>query len=159
VPFTSACSSFGLKNLKMEDKLMEEQERKYTLVVRKKRIAVSKEVYKAYYHCRNREKYLEKLAEANNISMEACNEKGIQVEYMFASVHESMEDSIVMKEMITRMLQSLALLDENEQFLINELFFNGKSERQLAFETGVLQKTINNRKRKALQKLKKFLEK
>jgi hypothetical protein len=50
---------------------------KYTLVVNKKRISVTKEVYKAYYHCRNREKYLDKLANKNNISLENCMEKGI----------------------------------------------------------------------------------
>ena len=113
----------------MEDKLMEEHERKYTLVVQKKRIAVSKEVYMAYYHCRDREKYLDELAETNNISFEACHEKGIQVEYLLVSAQESIEDSIIMKEMIAKMLRCLTLLDENERMLINELFFKGKSER------------------------------
>lgn len=137
---------------------MEEHERKYTLVVQKKRIAVSKEVYMAYYHCRDREKYLDELAETNNISFEACNEKGIQVEYLLVSAQESIEDRIIMKEMIAKMLRCLTLLEENERMLINELFFKGKSERQLSAETGIPQKTINDRKRKALLKLKKIIE-
>lgn len=35
----------------------------YTLLVRGKRIPVTQEIYKAYYYCRDREKYLDKLAE------------------------------------------------------------------------------------------------
>lgn len=138
---------------------MEEHERKYTLVVQKKRIAVSEEVYMAYYHCRDREKYLDELAETNNISFEACHEKGIQVEYLLVSAAESIEDRIIMKEMIAKMFRCLTLLDENERRLINELFFKGKSERQLSAETGIPQKTINDRKRKVLLKLKKIIEK
>ncbi len=138
---------------------MEEHERKYTLVVQKKRIAVSKEVYMAYYHCRDREKYLDELAVTNNISFEACHEKGIQVEYLIVSAQESIEDSIILKEMIAKMLRCLTLLEESDQMLINELFFKCKSERQLSAEKGIPQKTINDRKRKALQKLKKIIEK
>ena len=64
---------------------------KYTLVVNKKRISVTKEVYKAYYHCRNREKYLEKLANKNNISLENYMEKGIPVEYIITSVEDTLK--------------------------------------------------------------------
>ena len=138
---------------------MEEHERKYTLVVQKKRIAVSKEVYMAYYHCRDREKYLDELAETNNISFEACNEKGIQVEYLLVSAQESMEDRIIIKEMIAKIQQYLKQLDEKEKWLMDALYFKGKSERQLSAETGIPQKTINDRKRKALLKLKKIIEK
>ena len=137
---------------------MEEEKRKYTLIVQKKRITVSKEVYTAYYKCRNREKYLDKLAKEKNISFEACYEKSSQLEYLLASMKESLEDSIIMKEMIIQMLQSLKQLDEKEQLLINELFFKGKSERQLSAETGIPQRTINDRKQKALRKLKKIIE-
>ena len=64
VPLPSVCSSFsGFKNLEMEDKPMEEQESICVLIVKKKRIAVSKEVYMAYYKHKEREKYLDRLAE------------------------------------------------------------------------------------------------
>ena len=137
---------------------MEENERKYTLVVHKKRIPVSKEVYAAYYHCRDREKYLDELAEKNNISLEACSERGIQVEYLITTAQDSVEDRIMLKDLIARMMESLTLLDKSEQMLIHELFFKGKSERQLSTETGIPQKTINDRKHKVLLKLKKFIE-
>lgn len=42
---------------------MDNHDKKYTLLVKGKRISVTKEVYKTYYHCRDRKKYLDKLAE------------------------------------------------------------------------------------------------
>jgi len=138
---------------------MKEQERRYTLVVKKERITVTEEVYKAYYKLKERERYLDKLAEEKHISLEACKDNGIQIEYILASLEESIEDSIITKDMIARTLECLIHLDENEQLLIGELFFKGKSERQLSAETGMPQKTINDRKRKILLKLKKYIEK
>ena len=138
---------------------MEEQESIYVLIVKKKRIAVSKEVYKAYYKHKEREKYLDRLAEEKNISLEACIQKGIQVEYVITGLQESIEDKLIKAEMIAKMMECLNLLDKNERMLINKLIFNGKSERQLSTETGIPQRTINDRKRKILLKLKKFLEK
>ncbi len=138
---------------------MEDQESIYVLIVKKKRIVVSKEVYRAYYKHKEREKYLDGLAKAKNISLEACIQKGIQVEYVIACSQESIEDKLIKAEMIEKMLECLNFLDKNERMLINELFFNGKSERQLSLETGIPQRTINDRKRKILLKLKKFLKK
>jgi hypothetical protein len=77
----------------------------YTLLVRGKRIPVTQEIYKAYYHCRDREKYLDKLAEKNNISLEGCAEKGISVEYIIAIAEDSMEDTIILNEAIAKMLR------------------------------------------------------
>ena len=137
---------------------MEEHERKYTLVIQKKRIAVSKEVYMAYYHCRDREKYLDELAETNNISFEACNEKGIQVEYLLVSAQESMEDRIIIKEMIAKIQQYLKQLDEKEKWLMDALYFKGKSEYQIASQLGITQQAVHKRKAKILNKLKKLIE-
>ncbi|MPM06973.1 hypothetical protein SDC9_53277 [bioreactor metagenome] len=138
---------------------MENHDTKYTLLVGKKRIPVTQEVYKAYYRCRNREKYLDKLAEENNISLEGCAEKGIPVEYIIATAENSMEDAIILNEMITKMLRCVQMLDGPDRKLIVELYLQGKSEHQLSAETGVPQRTINDRKRKILSKLKKLMEK
>jgi len=143
----------------MEDKPMEEQESRYTLIVKKKRIVVTEEVYKAYYKLKEREKYLDKLAEEKHISLEVCNQNGIQVEYLFVRPQESIEESVILAEMIRKMLLCLELMDAKDKMLIAELFFKGKSERQLSTETGIPLMTINDRKRRILKKLKKLLEK
>jgi len=138
---------------------MDNQEKKYTLLVRDKRVFVTREVYKAYYRCRDREKYLDKLAEKNNISVEGCAEKGISVEYIIATAEDSMEDVIILNEMIAKMLRCVQMLDGPDRKLIVELYLHGKSEHQMSRETGVPQRTINDRKRKILSKLKKLMEK
>ena len=137
---------------------MEEHNSKYTLVVNKKRIPVTEEVYKAYYICRNREKYLDQLAKEKNISLESCIEKGIPVEYAIGSAENSIEDAVILQEMIAKMLTYLVLLDSHERQLIEDLFYHGKSERILSMETGIPPMTIHDRKCRIIKKLKKLME-
>jgi len=138
---------------------MDNHDKNYTLLVMGKRISVTKEIYKAYYQCRDREKYVEKLAEKNNISLEGCNEKGISVEYIISTTVDSVEDTIITEMLLIKLRQCLKMLDESERMLITELYLQGKNERQLSCETGIPQRTINYRKRNILAKLKKFIEK
>lgn len=135
---------------------MEEQESKYTVLVNKKRVAVGKEVYKAYYQQKEREAYLDKLAGKHNISYEECEGKGIQVDYLLSCAEESIEDGVIKKEMLKKLALCLETLSEQERLLIYALFFQGKSERRLSAETGTPQRTINDRKRRILLKLKNF---
>jgi RNA polymerase sigma factor (sigma-70 family) len=143
----------------MEDKLMDNHGKEYTLLVRGKRVSVTKEVYKAYYCCRDREKYLDKLAEDNNISLEGCYERGISVEYIISSTEDSMEDTIITGMLLVKLRQCLKMLDDSEKMLIVELYLRGKSERQLSKETGIPPMTLHDRKRKILNKLKNLMEK
>ena len=137
---------------------MDNHNKEYTLLVRGKRISVTREVFKAYYRCRDREKYLDKLADAHNISLDSCSEKGISVEYIISTATESMEDEIVQRDMVERLQQCLLRLNEAERELITALFYFEKSEHQLAAETGIPRMTIHNRKKRILSLLRKFLE-
>lgn len=158
MPLSSVCSSFpDFQIHEMEDKLMEQK--KYTLVVNKKRIPVTKEVYKAYYQHREHEVYEAELYSNNTISLEEAGGKGISLEYIIASSQNSMEDDIAQRDMLERLRQSLLLLNEAERQLIITLFYLKKSEHQLAVETGIPRMTIHNRKKRILSQLKKFLEK
>ena len=138
---------------------MDNHDKKYTLLVSGTRVIVTKEVYKAYYHCRDREKYLDKLAEYKNVSLEVCNERGISVEYIISALNDSLEDEIVQRDMVERLQQCLLRLNEAERQLIISLFYCEKSERQLAAEIGIPRMTLHDRKVKILGKLKKLMEK
>ena len=138
---------------------MDNHERNYTLLVMGKRIPVTKEVYKAYYQCRDREKYLDKLSEYKNISLEGCNERGISLEYIISALTDSLEDEIIRRDMVERLQQCLLRLNEAERQLIISLFYYEKSERQLAAETGIPRMTLHDRKVKILGRLKKLMEK
>ena len=92
-------------------------------------------------------------------SREDSYERLIEGNRQFAADQESVEDAAVNALLIEKMLSSLKLLTPQEQELITELFFVGKSEHQLAAETGIPRMTIHNRKRRILAHLKKLIEK
>lgn len=132
------------------------EQKKYTLVVNKKRIPVTKEVYKAYYQHREHEIYEGELYSNNTISLEEAEEKGVSLEYIIASSQNSIEDDIAQRDMHERLQRCLLLLNEAERQLINALFYLEKSEHQLARQTGIAQMTIHDRKVRILNKLKNF---
>ena len=92
-------------------------------------------------------------------SREDSYDRLLEENRQFASDDESVEDAAVKTLMIQKMLECFKLLSPEERSLITGLFFEGKSERQLAKQTGVPQRTINDRKNKILGKLKKLMEK
>ena len=59
---------------------------------------------------------------------------------------------------IEKLPEAVATLTEEEKELVYQLYFNHKSERQLALETGISNVAINKRKNKVLSKLKNFFE-
>ena len=135
-----------------------QEDKTYTLLVNKKRIPVTEEVYKAYYQNKERESYLDKLSERNNLSFEECEEKGIQVDYLLSQTQESAEDKLIKAEMLSRLSAAMEKLTEQERLLIYMLFFKGKSERELCAMLGIAKTTLHDRKAKILVKLKKILQ-
>jgi RNA polymerase sigma factor (sigma-70 family) len=135
-----------------------QEDKTYTLLVNKKRISVTEEVYKAYYQHKERESYLDKLSELNNLSFEECEEKGIQIDYLLSQTQESAEDKLIKAEMLSRLSAAMEKLTEQERLLIYTLFFKGKSERELCAMLGIAKTTLHDRKTKILGKLKKILQ-
>lgn len=76
----------------------------------------------------------------------------------FAADAEGVEDTAVKAVMIEKMLNCLKLLTPEEQELISELFFKGKSERQIARETRIPRMTIHNRKKRILEQLRTLID-
>lgn len=69
-------------------------------------------------------------------------------------------ETIVLSKMMRQQLhEAIWSLQEEERYLIIQLFYAERSERELATELGLSQKAINKRRHKILEKLKKFLEK
>lgn len=78
--------------------------------------------------------------------------------HQFAADEISVEDAAVQAVLIEKMLSCLEMLTPQEQELINELFFKGKSEHQISGETDIAQRTIHDRKVRIICKLKKLME-
>ena len=91
-------------------------------------------------------------------SREDSLERLMDLHIQFADDSVDVAGEVEHAMMLDKLHRCLALLDAKEQELIQGLYFDGHSERSWSAETGVLQKTINNRKRRALDKLHKLLE-
>ena len=77
----------------------------------------------------------------------------------FTDHHESVEDMVLRKISAEKLYQALAELSEKERELIVALFFEEKTERELAVVLGISQPAVHKQKNKILKKLKTFLEK
>ena len=91
-------------------------------------------------------------------SREDSYERLLEGNRQFAATEEAVEDAAVKAVLIEKMLSSVKMLSSEDQDLIAELFFEGKSKHQVSRETGIAQKTIHNRKVRILNRLKKLIE-
>ncbi|MDF2522436.1 MAG: hypothetical protein K0R31_77 [Clostridiales bacterium] len=89
--------------------------------------------------------------------MERFQDEGVNVEFLITRFQPSIEDMLIEQEQLRKLHIALDALTVEERLLIHELFFNSKSERILASETGISNMTIY-RKCRILKKLKKLIE-
>lgn len=123
-------------------------------------INVSEEVYLTYYRMESRAHYLDrkdlihgKVLYSNLDTEETLGEEGIP-----DLNSESVEDTVIRNIMADKLHQCLSRLSKEEQDLITSLYFQEKTEVQLAKEMGMLQQTISYRKQKILKKMKKMMK-
>ncbi len=113
--------------------------------------------YTEYYRDREHHRYLQKQESAYHvISIEAIN-----ADDSFDAIPDEdakVEEAAIHKIMLDKLRSALSTLSDDEQKLVNAIFFEGLSEREFSRISGIPQMTINNRKRRILTKLKKFLE-
>ena len=76
-----------------------------------------------------------------------------------ADPNVNVEDDVIHKIMLDKLRLALDKLSAEELFLIDMLYTQMKSEREIASELGVSQNAVNKKKKKLLGQLKKFLEK
>ena len=120
---------------------------------------VSKEDYAKFYRAKRRQKYLdERSANNGDFSYDMLTTDDFNGEDILIADQPDVCDTVVESIMTDNLRQSLQLLNQDEKLLIHALYFERKSERKVAEETGIPQKTINDRKRRIIAKLKKLLE-
>ena len=135
------------------------ENKKYTIVVKRQRVEVSEAVYHAYHKEREAERYQNKLICQNELSLERFREDGVNIDYLIVRVQPDIVDKLIHQEQLEALWIALQSLSENERTLIDELFFNEKSESQVAKSIGVNQSTISRRLLKILSKLRNIMEK
>lgn len=91
-------------------------------------------------------------------SREDSLDRLLELHIQFADESEDVAGAVEHAMMLDKLHRCLELLDTEELKLIRALYFEGYTERGWSEQTGVLQKTINNRKHRILDKLHKLLE-
>jgi RNA polymerase sigma factor (sigma-70 family) len=149
-----------MKNIKRSTQHQTENKKTYQIKVQGQLVQVSEEVYFTYHRMKRRETYLEERDTVNGVfyysalDTEETNGEDIIPDLVSPRV----EDMVMDKLIADKLHRCLAQLTNAEQELIFTLFFQDKSEHQMAAETGIPRMTIHNRKKRILARLKKLME-
>lgn len=119
---------------------------------------VTQEQYISFYKDRRRQKYLRECSADNgDFSIDMLSSPEFDGVDILVSDDDIVEH-IVNKMMVDKLRDTLGLLTTEEIELIQDIFYNEITERELAVKHGVSQVAIHKRKKRILEKLKKLLE-
>lgn len=130
----------------------------YEIYVRGSGIGVSKEVYYAYYQELEHENYLLKTSKRHTIGFSELEKTGYMVNEMLPDDMISIEQLIEKIETKNKLLECLGLLSPDEQQLIQNLFYDEMTLREIAEKLNVSWTAVHKRKVKILEKLKNMIE-
>lgn len=120
---------------------------------------VTKEDYTEYYRIKRRQKYIkESSQEKGKILYDSLDTEEFNGEDILVDPNEDFSEQVIDTLMLEKLRNIFPLLSKEEKLLIDALFFKGYSERDWSKICGIPQRTINDRKRRILAKLKKLLE-
>lgn len=142
-------------------------DKKYT-VKNGKAVEVSEEIYEYLVKSDRRIRYVEEDLKRNTYIIDSENEKVTVIPKREQSLDRLMEigmdfsdgmmdfqDNTILKITLD---EALAKLSDEERHLIIQLFYFMRSEKDMASELNVTCRTISNRKRKILLKLRSFID-
>lgn len=129
-------------------------------------VPVSEEVYQAYYKMGRRARYLEEDVKVGRIKVEGdkvtfvdSKEDSIQrlmeLGADFAS-NQLVEDIVADKAEMQILQKAMAELERDEQELIEAIYFQNLSTREIAKQEKVSQPAVVKRHKKVLDKLRKY---
>jgi hypothetical protein len=119
-------------------------DKEYFIELNGRQIPVSKEVYDAFKRPAWKERKRRQVRAEKELSLEAFSDAGFEIPSGQALVDEIVEDKLLL-DMLSKALLELT---DDERFLIDELFFNDKSEREVAKEIGLSKTGVHKQKEK-----------
>ena len=119
---------------------------------------VDETAYRDFYKAKDRDEYLTWRTRHKDISYSQFDDAECSGEDLLVDLNAEFTDAVIWKITVDKLRLIISMLPEDEQELIHALFFRGLSERKWSEECGIPQRTINDRKRRILAKLKKMLE-
>ncbi|MBR6984215.1 MAG: sigma-70 family RNA polymerase sigma factor [Ruminococcus sp.] len=120
----------------------------------------TEESYHNFYKDVNRNETLRRLDAKNGlVSYSALDTNEFNGADIIEDPSDPLEDRILRSQMIEKLLEAIALLSDEDKELIEMLYFDGMSEREITRLTGVARTTINYRRNRILKKKSSFFEK
>lgn len=92
-------------------------------------------------------------------SREDSYERLLDMEMQFQDESASAEDLAIRNLQAQQLHKALSALSEDERYLIEQLYFQERTERELAAQFNLSQKAINKRRQRILEKLRELLKK
>lgn len=143
---------------------------KYYIALDGQTFEVSRELYEAYYKGHRKEKYFTHDLKQEHTkvdretgqitvipSREDSYERLLEAEKQFAEEAEDIEDAAIRAVMLEKLNEALHTLTDEETAIIHALFYQEISEVELAKRLGIARTTLQSRKYRILEKLKKLL--
>lgn len=127
----------------------------WVIWIKGEKVYVSEEVFRAYMRAAWREEKNRETRMRKECSYEFMCENDFDGQADAYS--KSIEDIIADKLLSDKLYAALNQLNTNERYLIESLYFDGKSERELADILSIPYQTVHSRKIAILKKLKKIL--
>ena len=122
-------------------------------------LEVVREQYADFYKEKERWRYLQKLDTNHKLlSVEGFTDSEGNVLDFVIDETVDVAETVVRAVMVDRLKAALPLLSDGEQALIQAIFFEELSEREVGLRLGVTQSVVNKRKTKILAKLRKIIE-
>ena len=136
------------------------EKEKYLINIQGQLIEVSPDVYYVYFRMRRQEQWQEeKTKEHKVLSYDALDTGESQgIENIEDTTAPTMEEIVSARELRDRVRNAIALLPKAERELIQAIYYNELSEREVAAREGVSQNKINKQRQKILSKLKLILD-
>ncbi len=136
-----------------------ENEKRYFIPVDGKLYETTKEIYEVYYQMDRRERYLEERDIKNGVmNFGDIDDASYAAEERIIDENADVEKEVIDQILWNAVLEAMSLLSDEENWLIQELFFYGKSEVILSKESGIARTTIQSKKYKAIEKIKKIMK-
>ena len=122
-------------------------------------IEVVREQYTDFYRDKERWRYLKKLDTNHKLfSLEGFTDSEGNVIDFVVDETVDVAETVVCAVMVDRLKAALSSLSDSEQTLIQAIFFEELSEREVGLRLGITQSVVNKRKAKILAKLRKIME-
>jgi RNA polymerase sigma factor (sigma-70 family) len=133
-------------------------ERKYYIRIHNVTFEVSHKDYVDYYKMKRRMKYLHEADKRINVmSYNALDKDYLLGIDIIADENVNVEDEVCNKIMLEKLRACLSLLNNDELYLIYYLFYQQKTEQEVADKFGISQVAIHKKKQRILNKLKRLL--